>query len=53
MQQSRQPWHYRRKVCVLRPPSESADRLADTRPTPIRCHDMSDTLIAQQNRMPG
>jgi len=27
MQQSRQPWHYRRKVCVLRPPSESADRL--------------------------
>jgi hypothetical protein len=24
MQQSRQPWHYRRKVCVLRPPSESA-----------------------------
>ena len=28
MQQSRQPWHYRRKVCVLRPPSESADRLA-------------------------
>jgi len=22
------PWHYRRKPCVLRPPAESAERLA-------------------------